>query len=257
MTTRDMVKIDEEKCDGCGLCVPSCAEGALQIIDGKARLIDDSFCDGLGACLGDCPQGAITVEKREAVPFDEDAVLHHMATRAGLESQPEPPPLECGCPGSALREIKRESKPELSVTETSAQSSLATWPVQLMLVPPTAPFLKDADLLVSADCVPFAFPDFHSRFLEGRTLLVGCPKLDDLAFYRRRLEAIFTEARPRSVTVLRMKVPCCGGIVNAVADALQAAAPATPLDVAVIGVHGEIIHRERLGGAVAAQKAAG
>ncbi len=245
-----MVKIDEEKCDGCGLCVPSCAEGALQIIDGKARMINDSFCDGLGACLGECPQDAITIEEREAADFDEEAVEIHLTSMKKAEQAAVEQPVACGCPGSAMRTIERKEKPEQDVVEESGPSALATWPVQLMLVPPHAPFLQGADLLISADCVPFALPDFHSRYLKGRVALVGCPKLDDLAHYREKLEAIFSTAKPRRVTVVRMEVPCCTGIVMATAEALKAACPDVTLNVSVIGVRGDV-REEHLAGLIA------
>jgi NAD-dependent dihydropyrimidine dehydrogenase PreA subunit len=228
MPKRSIVKIDEELCDGCGLCVPSCAEGALQIIDGKARLVSDKFCDGLGACLGECPRGAITIEERDADHFDEVAVQKHLGTR-------EEPELPCGCPGSALRTIACEEEPA-NVRQAPVKSELTHWPVQLMLVPAGAPFLKGADILIAADCVPFKVPDFHSRYLQGKALLVGCPKLDNLDFYRRKLKEIFAAARPKSITVLRMEVPCCGGIVHAVQEARDQSAPNLPVTVHTIGI---------------------
>jgi NAD-dependent dihydropyrimidine dehydrogenase PreA subunit len=228
MPTRKVVKIDEELCDGCGLCVPSCAEGALQIIDGKARLVGDKLCDGLGACLGECPQDAITIEEREAEAFDEVAVQKHLSKQAE-------PDLPCGCPGSALRTIACEEEPA-SVQTGPIKSELSHWPVQLMLVPAGAPFLKDADLLIAADCVPFKVPDFHSRYLKGKALLVGCPKLDNLDFYRQKLKEIFAVAQPRSITVLRMEVPCCGGIVHAALEARDQSAPGLPVTVHTIGI---------------------
>lgn len=228
MPTRKIVKIDEELCDGCGLCVPSCAEGALQIIDGKARLVGDNLCDGLGACLGECPQDAITIEDREAEEFDEAAVHAHLKKQ-------EEPDLPCGCPGSAMRTIACEEEPA-AVQSGPVKSELTHWPVQLMLIPPTAPFLKGADILIAADCVPFKVPDFHSRYLKGKALLVGCPKLDNLDIYRQKLKEIFAVARPRSVTVLRMEVPCCGGIVHAALEARDQSAPDLPVTVHTIGI---------------------
>lgn len=249
LTVRKIVQIDEEKCDGCGLCVPSCAEGAIRMIDGKARVVDDSFCDGLGACLGDCPQGAITIIEREAPVFDEEAVGIHLAEIAKKEAltpAPAPKSSVCGCPGSAMRTITREAPQQTEVQqerETSVavlESALTTWPVQLMLVPPMAPFLKNADLLITADCVPFALPDFHQRFLNGRVVLVGCPKLDDIQHYREKLEAIFREAEPKSVTVLRMEVPCCTGIAMATKEALDAVGTGIAFESKIIGVQGDI-----------------
>ncbi len=181
MALRDVVRIDEEKCDGCGQCVPACAEGAIQIVDGKAKLISDVYCDGLGACLGECPNDAITIERREAAEFDEEAAREHLAGR----SAPEAP---TACPGSAPRTIERcelvdlEGRPE----GTAAVSRLGNWPVQLKLVPSSAPYFQDADLLFAADCVPFAYADFHGRFLQDKVLMIGCPKLDSADFYRQK-----------------------------------------------------------------------
>ena len=229
MRSRLIVKIDEHKCDGCGQCVPACAEGALQIIDGKARLVSDIYCDGLGACLGECPKGALTVEQREAEAFDEAAVKRHLA------QQEKKAPLACGCPGSALRSFAAQGT---SAKEPDADqpSGLSHWPVQLMLVPPDAPFLREADILVCADCVPFAVPDFHARYLAGCVVLVGCPKLDDLGHYEEKLKAIFKQANPRSITVLRMEVPCCGAMAHVVTEARNQAVPECPLEIQVIGI---------------------
>jgi NAD-dependent dihydropyrimidine dehydrogenase PreA subunit len=233
MPKRNIVKIDEDLCDGCGLCVPSCAEGALQIIDGKARLVGDNLCDGLGACLGECPQGAITIEEREAEEFDEIAVHTHLKKMEDTD-------LPCGCPGSAMRTIACEEDP--AVQTGPVKSELTHWPVQLTLVPPTAPFLKNADILIAADCVPFKVADFHSKYLKGKALLVGCPKLDNLDFYRQKFKEIFAAARPRSITVLRMEVPCCGGIVHAVREARDQSAPGLPVTVHTIGIReGDVV----------------
>ena len=231
MALRQIIRIDEDKCTGCGQCILDCAEGALQIIDGKARLIGEILCDGLGACLSGCPTGALTIEEREAEAFDEEVVNKHLATM----KQETPTP--CGCPGSAMRKIQSTATP--SSDQAQAQNSgLSSWPVQLMLVPPAAPFLKGADLLISADCVPFAMPDFHSRFRAGRALLVGCPKLDDLCFYRQKLEEIFKQASPKSITVLRMEVPCCTGLAHIVQETRDAVVPDCPLDIHVVEIEG-------------------
>ena len=244
--TRKIIRIDEELCDGCGLCVPSCAEGAIQIVDGKAKLVSEVYCDGLGACLGDCPNDALTIEERKAEAFDEEAVEKFLAGQK--KSEPEPAPAQkphgfSGCPGSALRSFapRPSNSPEPEAQAGSLlPSQLSHWPVQLKLVGPNAPFLKNADLLICADCVPFTVPDFHSRYLQGKTVLVGCPKLDDLEYYRDKLKAIFSEARPASVTVLRMEVPCCGGIVHASLDARDTALPELPVEVHTIGIRGSI-----------------
>ena len=257
MSIRKMVNIDEEKCDGCGLCVPACAEGAIQIIDGKAGLVSDVYCDGLGACLGECPQNAITIEEREAEDFDEDAVKVHLARlekeKAAAEAPqkpavpfPEPHPAAVShhsapaCPGSAVHRFDRPAACPTNFEAKAGPSQLGHWPVQLMLVPPHAPFLKNQDILVCADCVPFTVPDFHGRYLAGRAVVVGCPKLDNLEFYYEKLKAMFVEASPRKITVLRMEVPCCGGIAQAALDARNEVAPHVPLEVHTIGIRGDI-----------------
>ncbi len=235
MAVRKIIHIDEEKCDGCGLCADACHEGAIQIVDGKAKLVSESYCDGLGDCLGECPQGAITIEEREAADFDEEAVKRHMAARDTGS------PIHA-CPGSAARSLRPTSggAPSGAAGDADAPSRLGHWPVQLMLVPPGAPFLKESDLVVAADCVPFAMAGFHERYLGDRALVVGCPKLDDLGHYYEKLKDMFRQATPRSITVVRMEVPCCGGITKAVAQAREETVPGTPLEVHTIGIRGEI-----------------
>ena len=236
---RKIVRIDEEKCDGCGVCIPNCAEGALQIIDGKARLVSEVFCDGLGACLGDCPQDAITIEEREAEEFDEIAVEEHLKQVSPPSINEKRQPEFSGCPGSVLRNFNPD---EVCEDEPVAdeQSQLNHWPVQLMLVPPHAPFLKGAGLIICADCVPFAVADFHRRYLKNHAVLVGCPKLDDLNYYRQKLAEIFEEAQPSSITVLRMEVPCCGGISSAAIEARSKSAPGCPLEIHTVGIQNGI-----------------
>jgi len=231
MAVRAIIQIDEEKCTGCGQCIPGCAEGALQIVDGNARLIGEIYCDGLGACLGECPEGALTLERREADPFDEKAV------EALLERPHGEDPLSCGCPGSAMRMLKADAAERVSNAPASA-SALTHWPVQLTLVPPGAPFLRGADVLICADCVPFAMPDLHARYIAGRAVLVGCPKLDDANHYRAKLEGIFREAQPKSITVLRMEVPCCGGLAQIVTEAHAVAKLSCPLEIRVVEIQG-------------------
>ncbi len=239
MAVRKIIHIDEEKCDGCGLCADACHEGAIRIIDGKAKLVSESYCDGLGDCLGECPQGAITIEERNAADFDEEAVKRHLAGRD------DGPPVHA-CPGSAARQLRptgggaSSGAPSGDAGGADAPSRLAHWPVQLMLVPPGAPFLKGADLVMAADCVPFALAGFHERYLGDRALVVGCPKLDDLGHYYEKLKQIFVEATPRSITVVRMEVPCCGGIAKAVAKAREETVPDTPLEVHTVGIRGDI-----------------
>lgn len=237
MPSRLIVRIDEEKCNGCGQCVLACAEEALQIVDGKARLISDVYCDGLGACLGECPQGALKIVEREAEAFEEAAIERHLGPQGKKE------PLPCGCPGPAMRPLKPH---ETLAYEpgTTPPSSLSHWPVQLMLVPPGAPFLHEGDILVCADCVPFAVPDFHARHLAGRAVLVGCPKLDDLANYREKLAAILKQANPRSITILRMEVPCCGAMAQAVTEARNETVPECPLEIQAIGIQDDRATRQ-------------
>ena len=241
MPVRKIITIDEELCDGCGECVPACHEGAIEIIDGKARLKDEALCDGLGDCLGECPQNAILVEERNVPAYDEIAVqknVQQMNQVLPMASTP-PPQATSGCPGAAMRTLQTQAgvAPQPS---GSVQSQLGHWPVQLMLVPPHAPFLKGAKLLICADCVPFALPDFHSRYLAGSAVLVGCPKLDDLQHYAEKLKEIFVQAQPASVTILKMEVPCCNGIAEASLWALEQAKTEIPTQVHTIGIRGEI-----------------
>lgn len=236
---RKIVKIDEDKCNGCGICVPSCAEGALKIIDGKVRLISEIFCDGLGACLGECPEDAIIIEEREADEFSEEAVEEHLKKEAAAAETPKPIQ-QTGCPGSAMRMFDKETD-TTDEPFASAQSHLGQWPVQLMLVPPSAPFLKGSDLVICADCVPFAYGDFHRTFLKGKSLLIGCPKLDDLDLYRQKFKDVFSEAKPSSITVLRMEVPCCGGIAFAATEARNEVLPDCPMEIHTIGIKGDAV----------------
>jgi Pyruvate/2-oxoacid:ferredoxin oxidoreductase delta subunit len=231
MAKRKIVRIDEEKCNGCGLCIPNCAEEAIQIIDGKAKLLSDKFCDGLGACLGHCPQDAITVIERKAEPFDEKAVEVHLH---------KPQPLFIGCPSSKPMHVKvHESGIEAGPVNLSV-SMLSQWPVQLKLVPVNAPYFQNADLLVVADCVPFAYPNFHQDFLKGKAVVVGCPKLDDIQYYKEKLTQIFKTNSIESVTISYMEVPCCFGLVRATEDAIAASGKKIPLKKIVIGVRGEM-----------------
>ena len=249
MAVRNIITIDEDKCDGCGLCVPACHEGAIQVIDGKARLVSETYCDGLGDCLGECPQDAITIEERDAATFDEKAVQEHLAQigrGAGQPSAAHHASHGGGCPGSATRSFERAAPARATVSATARQSQLGHWPVQLMLVPPAAPFLKGADVLLAADCVPFATANFHEHYLAGRAVIVGCPKLDDIGHYQEKLKAIFGEAKPRSVTVVRMEVPCCGGIAGAAIEARNEVAPDMKLEVITIGVRGDELAREEV-----------
>ncbi len=227
---RDIVEVDEALCDGCGQCVPSCAEGALRVVDGKLRLSSDALCDGLGACLGVCPRGALRVVRREAPAFDEHAA-HAAAAAHPDPSTPVPrsrPRLSLVCdPPPPLRPVQG--------------SALRNWPVQLHLVSPSAPDLRGADLLLVADCVPLAHPRFHDELLQGRRALIGCPKLDDLSAYAAKLTEIFRRADPRSVRVARMEVPCCGGLAMAARQALSASGCQAPLEVVTVAVNGAVV----------------
>jgi len=230
---RTLVKIDEEKCTGCGLCVPACVEGALQIIDGKARLVSDRFCDGLGACIGKCPFGALTVEVREAEEFDEEAAKAHART-AHIN--------EHACPSAQVMTFPSSSEEKATTVDTlRVDSMLSQWPIQLSLVPPNASFVKNADLVIAADCVGFAYPNFHVDFLKGRKLIIGCPKLDDAQFYKKKLELMFKELHPRSVTVVNMEVPCCFSLYRIVKEALTSAGKNIPLKQEIIDVKGNRI----------------
>jgi len=243
MAKRKIVEIDAEKCNGCGLCIASCAEGAIGLIDGKARLVKDDYCDGLGACLGECPQGAIAVIEREAAAFDEQAVARHQANQ-GRRATPEHPTRHThqaggGCPGSMMRQF---AAPAVEATPgVAAPSALRQWPVQLRLVSPTAPYFRDADLLLAADCAAFACGDFHRRFITDHTLVIACPKLDDADGYAEKLALMITDGGIRSITIVMMQVPCCRGLERLVEAALQIAGVPLPVHHAVIGIEGEIL----------------
>ena len=242
---REIIEIDERLCDGCGECISACAEGALEIVNGKARLKGEILCDGAGACLGHCPTGALKVTRRESEEYDEAAVAQNLLAAgrvpvaASHSQQTVLAAPVSGCPGSAIRQFG--SRPGLGTGEPCGAtqsrranvSRLTQWPVQLALVPPDAPFLHGAELLIAADCVPFAFADFHERFLHGRALVVGCPKLDNLQHYVDKLTQMFGIARLRAVEVLKMEVPCCGGIAQAAVE--------LPITVTTIGIRGEIL----------------
>ena len=239
---RTIVHIDEEKCDGCGLCVPACAEGAIRIVSGKAKLVADRYCDGLGVCLGKCPRGAISITEREADTFDESVVVSHLGT-------PNPEidtttPLPCGCP-STLVEIfdgaaSREATGVLS-GRSSGKSSLSHWPVQIRLIPPGAPFLKGADILVAADCTPVACGGFHEDFLKGKAVLIGCPKFDDREEYVEKFARIFEKADLKSITVLIMDVPCCQGLPRILEKAMELTGIVIPMKTVTIGRDGRLV----------------
>lgn len=228
---RKIIQIDQETCNGCGLCAQACHEGAIAMIDGKAKLIRDDYCDGLGDCLPACPVNAISFEMREAAAYDAEAVKKHMEARQ--QSQP----LACGCPGTQVRSLgEKHSAPAAA----PADSALTQWPVQIQLVPVNAPYFANAHLLVAADCTAFAYGNFHADFIRGRVAVIGCPKLDD-ADYAEKLTEIFRQNQIESVLVARMEVPCCGGIEHAVKTAIAASGKDIPCQVKTIGIEGGIL----------------
>jgi ferredoxin len=250
---RSIIRIDRERCDGCGLCVDACAEGAIQLVNGKAELVSETYCDGLGACVGECPQDALTVEAREAPEFDAAAVEGHLKDEGGAKSRSkmksscQDAPLPCGCPGSASQVFDRKAvSGGVPVEGTEIESQLAHWPIQLHLVPVDAPYFKDAKLLIAADCVPFACADFHRRFLAGKSLIIGCPKLDDTKLYREKLAEIFRRNNMKSVDILYMEVPCCFGLVRLVAQALEDARKTLPVNITRIGIRGNVCETDEV-----------
>ncbi|MFW5982250.1 MAG: ATP-binding protein [Halanaerobiaceae bacterium] len=264
MVLRKIVKIDEDKCDGCGLCIPACHEGAIEIIDGKARLLDDKFCDGIGDCLGECPQNAIEVIEREAKEYDEEAVEKRMAemkkeeTRMDLSNSNASSHQGGGCPGIKMLDLNldedpKKDKEELGESafidkktvsnsgdiEIKIKSQLKQWPVQLSLVPEKAPFFDGRELLISADCVSVAFPDYHLDMLKGKSLVMGCPKLDDNNYYQEKLRAIIDNNDIKAISVAYMEVPCCTGIVLAAERAIAESGKDIELKKVKVGIRGE------------------
>jgi len=236
---RNIVKIDEEKCNGCGFCVNACAEGAIQMIKGKARLVSDIYCDGLGACLGHCPQNAITIEQREAEAFDEKATHEHLQRQKAAAEVPAQ-----GCPG--MKTMQR--KPDAAGTGAAGTvpSQLGQWPVQLKLISPLAPYFAGADLMLVADCVPFAMGDFHPSLLKGHTIAVGCPKLDDKAYYIEKVGQILQVNEINSLTVVRMEVPCCSGLTQIARAAIEESGKSMEFEEITISLDGRILDRKVL-----------
>jgi len=303
MSVRKIIEIDEDLCNGCGNCIPNCPEGALQVIDGKARLISDLFCDGLGACIGECPIDAIRVVEREAEPYNETVVMANIVKagtntiiahlkhlkdhgetklyqeavdylknnnidnpldKVGQDKMESEEKLPCGCPSSRVMDLRGEDKCEGEVSAgktdistttdvksakigqllkelTVRESKLSQWPVQIMLVPPAAPYLNGSDLLVAADCVPFAYPNFHEDMLEGKILLVGCPKLDDSEFYLKKFTDIFKQNDIKSVTVAHMEVPCCFGMMSIIKQAIEQSGKNIPVKDINVSIRGKVI----------------
>lgn len=244
-TSREIIVIDEEKCDGCGDCVPSCDEGAIRIIDGKAKLVSETYCDGLGDCLAECPQGALTIEKREVEGFDPAAVQKHLERMALQElpgeSAARVSPSGGGCPGSATIDF-RGTRTAPAVDGPARPSELRQWPIQFHLVSPEADYFKGADLLIAADCVPFALADFHRDHLSGKSLVIACPKLDSQQeIYRQKLTTLIDKSGVASITVMIMQVPCCGGLFQMTRDAVDSSERDVPLQIKVVGLQGEIL----------------
>ncbi|OQC49675.1 MAG: Heterodisulfide reductase subunit A-like protein [Euryarchaeota archaeon ADurb.Bin023] len=275
MIQRDIIKINEDKCNGCGLCVPNCPEGALQIIDGKARLVSDLFCDGLGACIGNCPEGAISVEKREAEEYDEKKVMENIikqgknTIKAHLEhlenhgadkylkeakdflkergidipEKKESTKTRSFCPGSKIMDFSREEKNQNEGGKRT--SELKQWPIQLHLVSPNAPYFVGKDVLLAADCTAFSIGDFHKDFLKGKTLIIACPKLDsNIDVYVEKLRKMIDESRINTLTVLVMEVPCCSSLLQIAKKALNSASRKIPIKLIVVGLNGEVLTEE-------------
>ncbi len=256
MPLRQVIRIDEARCDGCGQCVTACAEGAIAVVDGKARLVSEVYCDGLGACLGECPQGAITLETVEAPAFDEEAVRRHLGSRgaAAGPGRPHAPELVTpavqpspGCPGSRSMSFAPQAAGAAADEPVEQPSALRQWPVQLHLLSPLAPSLRGADLLLAADCTAYALGGFHSRFLAGKALAIACPKLDsNQDVYLAKLTAMIDQAQLNTVTVLIMEVPCCGGLVHLARRAAEQASRKMPVKVVVVGIQGQILQEQWL-----------
>ncbi|MBT2156768.1 4Fe-4S binding protein [Clostridioides difficile] len=241
MNDEKIIKIDEEKCNGCGLCVEACHEEAIGMVNGKAKLLRDDYCDGLGDCLPTCPTNAISFEYREAAEYDEAAVKANMEAKKAQKKT-----LACGCPGSQSKSINREVSNSTSISNDIVEikgSQLNQWPVQIKLVPTNASYLKNASLLIAADCTAYAYGNFHNKFMKNKVTLIGCPKLDEVD-YAEKLTEILKENDIKNIVVTRMEVPCCGGIVNAVKTALQNSGKMIPWQIVTISVDGKIVDGE-------------
>ncbi len=240
MAVRNIVKIDEEKCTGCGECVTACAEGAIKIIDGKARLISETYCDGLGACLGHCPEDAITVEQREAADFDQEATKAHLDAEKKAQAASG-----FVCPGMIAQDLAAQ-KSAPPAPDVEIPSQLGHWPVQLKLVSPAAPYFADADLLLVADCVPFAMGDFHGKLLKDHSIAIACPKLDDAEYYVDKLSEILQTNKLKSLTVVHMQVPCCSGLSWIARKAIEKSSVKIPFEDVTISLKGEVLSTETI-----------
>jgi Pyruvate/2-oxoacid:ferredoxin oxidoreductase delta subunit len=237
---RNIVKIDEEKCNGCGECVDACAEGAIEIIDGKAKLVSEIYCDGLGVCIGHCPEDAITIEQREADNFDEQATEAHLAEKKSPQQQSD-----FVCPGMMAKELRKQGDNDDSIAG-DVSSQLSQWPVQLKLVSPRAPYFANADLLLVADCVPFAMGDFHDKFLKNHSIVIGCPKLDDSRFYIEKLAEIIKMNELNSLTVIHMEVPCCSGLTHIAKEAIAGSGAKMSFEDITIDLRGNVTKTEKI-----------
>jgi NAD-dependent dihydropyrimidine dehydrogenase PreA subunit len=259
-TKRNIIEIDQSLCNGCGQCVSACAEGAIELVNGKAMLVSENYCDGLAACIGGCPEGALKIVEREAEIFDAEAVEDHLkdkelfrvtesadATFKNQLSTADDEVLPCSCPSMHMQIFPAPCEAANSPSiMTSNDSSLMHWPVQIKLIPPDAPFLKGADILVAADCTPVAYPAFHKDFLKGKAVLIGCPKFDDTAAYISKFTEIFKNAGIKSVTVLIMEVPCCSKLPVIVREGMDFSGKKIPMEIIVISAEGKILKREKL-----------
>jgi len=237
-----MIKIDEEKCSGCGICAEACHEGAIDIVDGKAKLARESFCDGFGDCLPNCPEGAISFEEREAPAYDEEAVKRSKKMEGTAEPDKAVKPHQGGCPGSAAVRLSRPELTEIDAPLSDPVSQLTQWPVQIKLLPEKAPFFDGAKLLIAADCTAYAYANMHEKFMRGRVTLIGCPKLDAVD-YTQKLTSIIRDNDVKSVTIVRMEVPCCGGLQRAAQDAIFASGRFIPWQVVTVSRDGRILDR--------------
>ncbi|HPR52078.1 MAG TPA: 4Fe-4S binding protein [Deltaproteobacteria bacterium] len=241
---RQIIQIDEEKCTGCGQCILACAEGALALVDGKAKLVGEIYCDGIGACIGECPEGALTIVEREADEFDEDAVEKHLqnAHKSGINIEDSPQKtLACGCPSSVMTTLEKKRQSDPAGTPLAGVSELGHWPIKLQLLGPHAPFLRGADLILLADCAAAAYPNLHQHLLKDRAVAMGCPKLDNLETHIQRLAEILKGASPQSLTVVHMEVPCCKAFVSAAHEAIRRSGVHVPLNYIVIARDGTIM----------------